>query len=56
MTMILTFFLIWLGISLTSIGIVFISVYIHNNMEGTKIWHFVNKHIVANEDDFIKNE
>jgi uncharacterized membrane protein YhaH (DUF805 family) len=34
--------------------IILVSIYIHNNMKDTKICNFVNKHIIANEDDFIK--
>lgn len=30
------------------------SLYIHKNMKGTKIWNFVNRHIIADEDDYLK--
>lgn len=33
---------------------ILISFYIHSNMKGTKIWKYVNKYIIANEDDYIK--
>lgn len=34
--------------------IILASIYVHKNMKGTKIYHFVNNHIIADEDDYIK--
>ena len=34
--------------------IILASLYVHKNMKGTKIYQFVNKHIIADEDDYIK--
>lgn len=49
--MILKIFLI-----LTTLLILFlyVSIYIHHNMRGTKIWDFVNKHIIESEDSYLK--
>jgi hypothetical protein len=47
--------LIILGtLSILFISIVCVSIWIHKNMKGTKIWNFVNKHIIADEDYYIK--
>lgn len=35
-------------------GIVSMSIWIHINKRGTKIWHFVNKHIITDEDEYLK--
>jgi hypothetical protein len=37
-------------------GIVAMSIWIHINKRGTKIWDFVNKHIIAGEDEYLKNK
>jgi hypothetical protein len=48
-------FLFLLILSLIFFGIIGISLYIHKNMKGSKIWNFVNKHIITDEDEYIKN-
>lgn len=48
------FLLIFLTLSSIFIITILISLYIHNNMKGTKIWNFVNKHIIADEDEYLK--
>lgn len=42
--------------SILIIGIVALSIWIHNNKRGSKIWDFVNKHIIADEDEYLKNK
>ncbi len=52
--MILKIFLLLLVLAVLMISFLSISIYIHTNMRGTKIWNFVDKHIITNEDDYIK--
>jgi hypothetical protein len=52
--MILKIFLSLVILVLIFISFVFISIWIHENMRGTKIWEFVNKHIITDEDYYIK--
>lgn len=52
--MILKIFLSLLILSAFFMLIVLTSIYILNNMRGTKLWKFVNKHIIADEDDYLK--
>ena len=40
--------------ALVLFGIVSMSIWIHINKRGTKIWHFVNKHIITDEDEYLK--
>jgi hypothetical protein len=32
------------------------SLWIHKNKRGSKIWNFVNKHIITDEDEYLKNK
>jgi hypothetical protein len=50
----LKIFLLLLILTVLLISFLSISIYIHSNMKGTKIWKFVDKHIITNEDDYIK--
>lgn len=34
--------------------IILASLYVHKHMKGTKIYQFVNNHIITDEDDYIK--
>jgi hypothetical protein len=43
-------------LSLLFFCILIFAIYIHNNKKDTKIWNFINKHIVADEDDYLKNK
>jgi hypothetical protein len=38
------------------VGILALSIWIHNNKRGSKIWNFVNQHIIADEDEYLKNK
>lgn len=49
-----TFLIILFCLSIIFVSIVMISLFIHKKMRGTKLWNFVNKHIIADEDDYIK--
>lgn len=49
-----TFLIIIFCLSIILISIVMLSLFVHKNMRGTKLWNFVNKHIIADEDDYIK--
>jgi hypothetical protein len=46
--------LVLVALALITIGLLSLSIWIHVNKKGTKIWNFVNKHIIANEDDYKK--
>lgn len=50
----ITFLIILSSLSVLFVTTITASLYIHKNMKGTKIWNFVNKHIIADEDDYIK--
>lgn len=52
----ITLLVILLILSIVFLTTILASIYIHENMKGTKIWNFVNKHIIADEDDYIKNK
>jgi hypothetical protein len=43
-----------LSISIVLVATILISIHIHENMKGTKIWNFVNKHIITDEDEYLK--
>ena len=47
--------LVLVGVSVFLFGILTVSIWIHINKRGTKIWNFVNKHIIADEDEYLKN-
>ena len=51
-----TLILIFLLLSIISFFSIIVSMYIHNNMKGTKLWRFINKHIIADEDEYLKNK
>jgi hypothetical protein len=48
--------LVLASISVFLFGILAISIWIHINKRGTKIWNFVNKHIITDEDEYLKNK
>ena len=48
--------LVLVGVSVFLFGILTVSICIHINKRGTKIWNFVNKHIIADEDEYLKNK
>lgn len=50
----LLIFLILLSMSIVFVITILMSIYIHENMKGTKIWNFVNKHIITDEDEYLK--
>lgn len=33
-----------------------VSLWIQKNKRGSKIWNFVNKHIITDEDEYLKNK
>jgi hypothetical protein len=38
------------------IGFMIFVMYIHENKRGTKLWRFINKHIITDEDEYLKNK
>jgi len=54
--MILKIFLSLFILATVLIGFMAFAIFIHNNFRGTKIWNFVNKHIIADEDEYLKNK
>lgn len=50
----ITFLIILAILSVLFVTTITASLYIHKNMRGTKLWNFVNKHILADENDYIK--
>lgn len=42
--------------SILMVGILALSIWIHKNKRGSKIWNFVNKHIITDEDEYLKNK
>lgn len=54
--MLLKILLVLAGVSVFLFGILASTIWIHINKRGTKIWDFVNKHIIADEDEYLKNK
>jgi len=48
--------LVLVGVSVFLFGILAVSIWIHISKRGTKIWNFVNKHIITDEDEYLKNK
>lgn len=56
MKILLTLFLALSILTLIFITTLILSIYIHNNFKGTRVWKFINKYIIANEDDYINKK
>ncbi len=56
MNNLLIIFLVLFLLAVFFISFISISIYIHNNMRGTKLWNFINNHIIADEDEYLKNK
>jgi hypothetical protein len=56
MKTLLIVFLILFLLSVFFIGILLTSIYIYNNMRGTKMWNYVNKYIITDEDEYLNKK
>jgi hypothetical protein len=52
----ITLLVILLILSIVFLTTILVSIYIHENMKGTKIWNFVNKHIITDEDEYLNKK